>query len=173
METTRVFFSFHFHQDRNRTRTVMEHWLAGDGTSATPFLTRRQLMEMIESGIPSIYAWVEAEIARCDASVVLIGANSSGRHFMEYEIAQSVRQHKPVIGVHIHGIPDASDQASHMGENPLFPMFPIYDWVEDDGPANLHAWVQAAIEDQGDGPASFEPFFRQGLIQLPEGLEAG
>ena len=151
----------------------MEHWLAGAGTEATPFLTRRQLMGMIEDGIPSIYAWVEAEIARCDASVVLIGSMSSGRHFMEYEIAQSIRQHKPMIGVRIHGIPHGDTQGSAAGENPLFPMFPVYDWLEDDGPANLHAWVQAAIDDQGDGPASFEPFFRQGLIQLPEGLEEG
>ena len=170
MKKTRAFFSFYFTEDRHRARQVMAAWLSGDGREATPFISREALLAMIEGGIPLIYQWIEEEIAKADVSVVLIGQGTAGRHFVEYEIAQSIRQRKPVLGVRVHGLPDEGGGRCQPGVSPLFPMFPIYDWDADGGPEHLGAWGEAAISAQAGTTASFAPMFHAGLIRLPEGL---
>ena len=53
------------------------------------------------------------------------------------------------------------------GPNPLFPMFPVYDWINDDGESNLMKWAAHAIESQSGVVPTFAPYFRRGEIPLP------
>ncbi len=165
---TRVFFSFYYSRDRHRTRQVMDRWLAEPGAEATPFIARGELERMIHEGLPAIYRWVEEEVAQADVCVALIGADTAGRHFVEYEVAQAIRQGKPLLGVTIHGVPDHEGRVDPPGRNPLFPIFPVYDWVEDDGPGHLPRWIEEARREQAGSVATFAPLFASGALTLPD-----
>lgn len=165
---TRLYFSFYYTRDRRRARHVVERWLAGAGRAATAFIPRPVLEEMVRTGVPSIYRWIDAEVARADATVVLIGAETAGRHFVEYEIAASIRHGRPLLGVRVHGLPGEDDRPDPPGRSPLFPMFPVRDWVAEDGATALPGWVDEALREQAGAVPSFEPWVRSGAISLPE-----
>merc|ERR1711862_657444 len=85
--------------------------------------------------------------SKADAVVVLIGHNTAGKHFVEYEIAQAQKNTWAIIGLFIEGLPDQNGQLHPKGPSSLFPVFPLYDYVQDQGSTNLPLWIQKAKED--------------------------
>jgi hypothetical protein len=141
----RIFFSFHYTFDHHRARQVMDALLAHPGTSATGFIDDDTIDEMCAVGLSSVYDWIEAEVEQADVVVVLIGAATAGRHFVEYELAQAQKRRRPLLGVRIHALPDADGRTAEPGPSPLFPVFAEHDFVAEDGAGQLVAWAGEAI----------------------------
>ncbi len=141
-----VFFSFHYSYDYDRIKTLTAIWNSLPGCSMTPFISAEQIAEMMEIGLPSIHQWIEEEISQADAVIVLIGSESYGRYFIEYEIREAVLQKKPVYGLFIHQIPDKAGMTDKKGKSPLDSEYPHYDWTEDRGTENILSWTSEAIE---------------------------
>lgn len=52
-------------------------------------------------------------------TIVLVGANTAGRKWINYEIIESWNQKMGVVGIHIHGLKDKYGHTSAMGHNPF------------------------------------------------------
>ncbi|MCP4438512.1 MAG: hypothetical protein GY810_06165 [Aureispira sp.] len=141
------FFSFHFSHDFDRICTVTDTWLKQPNTSMTPFISTAQIIEMMKEGLPAILRWVNEEVAKSDAVVLLIGSQTEGRYFIEYEIQQAILQQKPIYGIHINQVPDKSGKTEAKSLSPLPSLCSHYDWQEDNGAEHILDWTKRAIQE--------------------------
>jgi hypothetical protein len=88
-------------------------------------------------------------------TVVLIGAETAGRPWVQYEITQSWNRGNGVVGVSIHNVKDCDRKTDVAGCNPfdqfrlpdgtlLSSICKTYDWVHEDGRSSLGAWIEDA-----------------------------
>jgi len=114
-----------------------------------------------KQGDEAIKRWINNALNGTSITVVLIGAETSTRRWVKYEISQSYNRGNGMLGIHIHNIKNSLQQTDTKGTNPfetlyitrngskvyLSQMYPTYDWVYDNGYENLGKWVeQAAIK---------------------------
>lgn len=98
--------------------------------------------------------------------VVLIGKNTAGRKWVDYEIKKAWGDGKGVFGVHIHGLQDSGGNQTTKGANPFLgfkagdtpltayakcydPPFVTSKYVYDNIKENLSEWVEEAIRLRG------------------------
>ena len=69
----------------------------------------------------AIERWIAGQMHGQSGTVVLAGANTAGRKWINHEIAKSWNDGMGVvgIGIHIHGLEDAEGQVSAKGRNPF------------------------------------------------------
>jgi hypothetical protein len=113
-------------------------------------------------GDAAIKRWIDGQLSGTSCTVVLIGAQTAGRKWINHEIVESWNQGKGVVGVHIHGLKDRSGLQSSHGQNPFgglnvdgTPMTsivrahvpPFYDSQQVYGHirSNLGTWIEEAI----------------------------
>ena len=116
-----VFFSFDYEEDRNRADAVFQ-------------LLRKQDAVPGEAGFAGSGLWQTATgpsneevkqlvgetIGRTLATCVLVGARTSEREWIRYEIAQSLERGNALLAVRINGIADSGTRVtSPAGRNPL------------------------------------------------------
>src|SRR5262245_58549122 len=92
-------------------------------------------------------------------TAVLIGAETSTREYVGYEIKQSYSKTNGLLGVYVHNMKDVSGKTDSKGANPFdswhitkpdgtkqyfSQMYSTYDWVSDDGRNNIGNWIEAA-----------------------------
>ena len=80
-------------------------------------------------------------------TVVLIGAETADREYVQYEIARSWEIDNGLIGVYIHKLKDSYGDRDSKGNDPFTPSYTgikTYDWVNDDGYNNLGQWIESA-----------------------------
>ena len=96
-------------------------------------------------------------------TVVLIGAETSTREYVGYEIKQSYSRGNGMLGIYIHNMKDVYSRTDTKGANPLAnwhvdrdgkktylsELYPAYDWVNDNGYQNLGSWIEAAAKKAG------------------------
>ena len=128
----RVFFSFHYEEDINRSMVVRNSWVTQG-----------------------------KEVAGFIVTVVLIGKETLNRPFVQYEIRKSVERGNAIIGVCIHNIKDMITQKTSVKGNPhtiigyydgKIPAYfddicdGLYDYLEDNGYCNLGIWIEEAAK---------------------------
>src|SRR5262249_21619957 len=93
-------------------------------------------------------------------TVVLIGAETSTREYIDYEITQSHKKNNGMLGIYVHNIRDSNSRTDTKGNNPFnkwtfkdsngnIITYPTYDWVGDSGRDSLGAWIEAAAKKAG------------------------
>ncbi len=112
----------------------------------------------VEEDDCEIKKWIDKQLKKTDVTIVLIGQNTAGRKYINYEILQSIKLGKGLLGIYIHKLRDISGATSLQGENP-FDSFTVmingkktmlsdvcktYDWLQDKGQVNIGKWVAAA-----------------------------
>lgn len=55
--------------------------------------------------------------------VVLIGATTSGRKWIKYEIEKAYELNKGIVGIHIHNLKDSQGKQTTKGSNPFYNIF--------------------------------------------------
>lgn len=141
----RVFFSFHFDRDNWRIGVVRNAWLTkGD---APPFYDAAAWEQVKKAR--GIQRWIDDQLSGTSVTVVLIGAQTSTRPWVKYEISQSIEQGKGLLGVYIHNIRDRYGSTDARGVNPLPGDYSTYDWVNDRGFDNIGIWVEQAARKAG------------------------
>jgi len=158
----RVFFSFHFERDIWRVNQVRNSWVTQE-REAAGFVDAAAFEEVKKGGEAAIHRWIDANLHGTSVTVVCIGAETGQRAYVLYEIQQSVARGNGLLGVRIHNIKNMSGQTDHAGANPfaqvtdtrsswrlpLSESVPVYDWVSDNGYANLGKWIEAAATSAG------------------------
>lgn len=157
----KIFFSFYFTDDFYRTKTVMNHLKSISNFKYTGFISQKKLLGMAETGLTSIYNWIENNVYKSEMVIVLIGKNTTGRHFVEYEIAQAYKYQKPIFGIHIHGLPNHKNEIAEKGISPLMPVFKVYDWNKDNGKKNLTNWINNCKQNYINQYKALQPIFNQ------------
>lgn len=155
----KVFFSFHYDVDCQRASQVRNMGvLEGNQT-----VSDNDWETVKKGGDKAIQAWIDNQFAGRSCAVVLVGANTAGRKWINYEIKKAWDSGKGLLGIRIHALKNLAGQTSHTGDNP-FDGFSIagkslssivnlhnpsgsdskavYDSIK----SNIDSWVETAIE---------------------------
>ena len=156
----RVFFSFHYDNDINRSMTVRNSWVT-QGKEAAGFVDKAAFEQAKRQGDAAVHRWIDNQLEGTSVTVVLIGSETLNRPFVQYEIWKSLQRGNAVIGVHINGIKDmrtlmtAAKGNTHTiigyycDQSPAY--FDsicdcIYDYTTQNGFANMGTWIESAAQ---------------------------
>jgi hypothetical protein len=152
----KVFFSFHFKRDAWRAGQVRNCDLLAD-EDEYGVIDSVDWEKIEKQGDAAIEKWINDQLKHTTVTVVLIGAETAERDWIDYEIRQSWKRGNALVGLRIHKMKNQDTQTDTMGPNPLdnvslidgtrlSSIFKTYDWVDDDGRNNLGTWVEAAYK---------------------------
>lgn len=131
-----------------------------------PLLSANKWEEVENAGDAAIKKWIDSNLSGKSCLIVLIGQQTAGRRWVNYEIESAFNAGKGVLGVHIHNLKDASGHRATKGKNP-FDTFkvgsePLSKWAYVYDPPstdssevykhikdNLASWVETAIRLRG------------------------
>ena len=87
----RVFFSFHYENDIARSMTVRNSWLT-QGKEAAGIIDKAEFEQIKRQGVNAVHSWIDKQLEGTSVTVVLIGAETLNRPFVQYEICQSLHR---------------------------------------------------------------------------------
>ena len=156
----RAFYSFHYEPDNWRASQVRNIGAIEGNSPASD----NDWETVTKGGEAAIQRWIDNQLSGRGCTIVLIGAATAGRKWVNYEIGKSWNDGKGVLGVYIHRLKDRFGQQSAKGTNPfdgftmerdkskLSSIVKVYDpayWESTDVynyiATNLAAWVEDAI----------------------------
>ncbi len=145
----RVFFSFHHVRDSWRVGQVRNSWVTKPDREAAGFWDAAEWEEVKLKTPDAIRRWIDKQLEGTSVTVVLIGAETSTRPYVKYEIEQSISRGNGLLGIYIHNIKDVNGNTDAKGNNPLPSGYTVYDWVNDNGRDNMNVWIEAAARKAG------------------------
>ena len=159
----RVFFSFHYENDINRSMVVRNSWVT-QGKEAAGFIDKASFEQVKRQGDAAVKRWIDKQLEGTSVTVVLIGGETLKRPFVQYEICESLKRGNAVIGVYINKIHDmlsastsySCDKHTVIGYyNDNSPAHfddvcdGIYDYIDNNGYKNLGDWIETAAQKHG------------------------
>ncbi len=158
----RVFFSFHHSRDAWRAGQVRNSDLTQEREKAG-YWDAVEWEAVKKKDQATIRKWIDNQMNGTSVTVVLIGAQTSEREHVGYEITQSYQKGNGMLGIYIHNIKDVNSKTDIKGNNPfanwdiskdgnkvlLSDVYPTYDWINDDGRANMGKWIDYAAKRAG------------------------
>jgi hypothetical protein len=135
---------------------VRNSWLANPFHSAQPFLDKAQWEQMQRSGQTNISSWIDGQMTGTSVTVVLIGPETLGRKWVQYEIDKSLALGKGLLGVTLENIRQSNQSLDTWNRYTAYGPFQqpqqthnIYSWIQDNGRANMAAWIETAARNAG------------------------
>ncbi|MEX8504771.1 TIR domain-containing protein [Leptothrix ochracea] len=162
--TRRVFYSFHYKPDHWRVSQVRNIGAIEDNKPAKD----NDWETVTKGGDQTIEKWIADQMFGRSCVVVLIGAQTAGRKWINHEIDKAWSDKKGVLGIHIHNLKNSDSKTSSKGSNPfdyvtlkngkkLSSVVKVYDPPGADSTAvynyiknNLEKWIEKAIEIRGE-----------------------
>lgn len=138
----RTFFSFHYERDVQRASVVRNS--SKLKPNITPEWIDASLWEATKPNAAAIERLIGRALSNTTVTAVLIGSQTASRRWVNYEIRESLARGNGLFGIYIHNIPGFNRLPDTRGTNPLPHSVPTYDWVRDNGYANLGIWVDRA-----------------------------
>ena len=161
----RVFFSFHYGRDAWNVSQIRNSSVVKASYEKTRFLDHADWEEIMRKGDANIKRWINEQLHGASVTVVLIGAETYSRKWVQYEIEESHRQGMGILGVRLYGMKDNHQKIDNVwGKDPFehckIPtrgflgfetnaQYPIYSWTQDNGRENLGHWIEKAARDAG------------------------
>lgn len=119
MAKRQVFFSFEYNKDNWRASQVRNMGKV-DGSST---FSDNDWEEVKEKTDKKIEEWIDSQLAKRSCLVVLVGATTSGRKWIKYEIKKAYELNKGIVGIYIHGLKDDEGNQSTKGSNPFYQFY--------------------------------------------------
>lgn len=119
MAKRRVFFSFEYNKDNWRASQVRN---MGKVDSSSTF-SDNDWEEVKSKSDTKIKEWIDSQLAKRSCLVVLIGATTSGRKWINYEIEKAYELKKGIVGIYIHGLKDSDGNQTTKGSNPFYQFY--------------------------------------------------
>lgn len=110
-----VFYSFHYKPDCWRASTVRSIG-AIEGNKPAP---DNDWETITRGGDDAIKKWINDQMKYRSCAIVLIGSNTAGRKWINYEIVRAWDEGMGVVGIYIHGLKDNDGHISEKGNNPF------------------------------------------------------
>ena len=95
-----VFYSFHYDRDVHRVQLVRNI----NALEGQPLLNAQAWESVRRKGKQAIENWINEQMAYKKAVIVLVGQETAGRKWVNYEINKAWSDKKPLLGVRIHGL---------------------------------------------------------------------
>ncbi len=154
----RVFFSFHYKRDAWRASQVRNSNVV-EKDDRFGFVDAADWESIEREGEDAIKRWIRGQLKQTSVTVVLIGAETSERDWVEFEIRESWERGNALLGIHIHGIKDQDQKTDTAGANPfegillkdgikLSSIVKVHDWALSNGREKFGSWVEAAFKDR-------------------------
>jgi len=148
-----TFFSFHYRKDNWRAAIVRNSWTLKDSAGFFDSVDWEKVKKQTDSAIEK---WIDNQMTGTSVTVVLIGSDTCGRKWINYEIKSSWSKGNGLLGIYIHKLKDKDGTTSSKGKNPFDQWnftreginiaIPVYDWVDDKGSENLNSWIEKAAK---------------------------
>lgn len=159
----RVFFSFHYERDIWRASQVRNCWVTKPDRETAGFWDAAAWEEVKKKGDAAIKRWIDNQLTGTSVTAVLIGAETSNRGYVKYELKKSWERGNGILGIYIHQIKDKDGKSSEKGNNAFGPIFishrddkkyfyerfPTYDWINDNGYNIIGSWIELAAQKAG------------------------
>jgi hypothetical protein len=111
----RVFYSFHYKADAWRASQVRNIGAVEGNEPAKD----NDWETVTRGGDAAIQRWIDGQLKGRSCTVVLVGEETAGRKWIDYEIRTSWSERKGLLGVYIHNLKDRSGEQSAQGVNPF------------------------------------------------------
>lgn len=159
----RAFFSFHYQRDIWRVNQVRNSWLLQPGMKKAVWYDASLWEKAKTKGDAALRKLIDDGLTNTSVTVVLIGANTSERRWVNYEIQQSHNRNKGLLGIYINELKNQSGYTDMHGKNPfnnhyvefnnqiiyLSELYPTYNWALDNGYRNIGSWIEQAARQAG------------------------
>jgi hypothetical protein len=150
----KIFFSFHYERDSWRAGQVRNSNVVAS-EDEYGFIDGADWESIKKKGNAAIERWIDDQLENTSVTVVLIGAETASREWVQHEILKSWNRGNGLVGIRIHNITDQDRKTDVAGRNPfddfklldgtvLSSVCRTYDWVTDDGRKNLGEWANDA-----------------------------
>ena len=116
MVKRRTFFSFHYKPDNWRASQVRNMGVV-EGNQA---VSDNDWEAVTRGGAAAIKRWIDDQMSGKSCVIVLIGSQTSGRKWINYEIGKAWDDGKGLLGIYIHNLRDANGDQSQEGANPFY-----------------------------------------------------
>jgi hypothetical protein len=140
-----VFFSFHYQRDVWRANVVRNSGVV-IGSAAAGFTDGSLWEEAKRKGDAEIKRMIRQGLEGTSVTVVLIGAETASRTYVNYEIEQSLARGNGLLGVRIHNIADRWGRTDSSGAIPAKLTsggYPTYTWSTS---GDFGQWVEQAFK---------------------------
>lgn len=115
----RVFFSFEFKKDAWRASQVRN---MGMVDSSSTFSDNDWEGVRLKTDT-AIKKWIDEQMAYRSCIVVLIGATTSTRKWVKYEIEKAYELGKGIVGIRVDRLEDRNGEQTTEGSNPFYSMY--------------------------------------------------
>lgn len=155
----RAFFSFHYELDVQRASVVRNSRLThGEQLS---FIDASMWEEAKRKSPDALKKLISDALQNTTVTVILIGSHTNDRHWVKYELEQSIARGNGIVGVRVNKIKNFQGQVTQRGNNPLDSAqvtfssgnrkpasgyYKTYDYIDDDGYNNLGTWIEEAAK---------------------------
>lgn len=112
-----VFFSFHYQRDIwriNQVRSIPNI----TGNAAAGFKDASLWEEAKKKGDANIKRMIDKALVGTSVTVILIGAKTNGRKYINYEIQKSLERGNALLGIQIHHLKNHKGETDVVGEIP-------------------------------------------------------
>jgi hypothetical protein len=156
----RVFYSFYYKEDNWRAAQIRNIGVI-EGNQP---VSDNDWEKVKRGGDDAIKRWINDQLNGRSCTIVLIGSNTAGRKWINYEIVKSWNEGKGLLGIYIHNLKDKDGKQSTKGRNPfdaftmkrdnikLSSIVKVFDPPYDDSQMaynyikdNIASWVEEAI----------------------------
>lgn len=160
----RAFFSFHYQRDIWRVNQVRNSWVVQAGVQEAVWYDASLWEKTKLRGENALKQLIDDGLTNTSVTVVLIGAETSQRKWVNYEIWESYNRRKGLLGIYIHNLKNINGQTDAGGLNPfdyiyventnpriylLSQLYPTYNWLSEDGYRNIGLWIEDAARQAG------------------------
>lgn len=111
----RVFYSFYYKEDNWRASQVRNMGVI-EGNKP---VSDNDWEQITRGGDEAIKRWINEQMNGTSCTIVLIGRNTAGREWIQYEIEKSWNDRKGLLGIYIHKLKDKNGNQSQKGRNPF------------------------------------------------------
>lgn len=157
--TRKAFYSFHYIPDNWRASQVRNMGVV----EGNPPAKDNDWETITKGGDTAIKRWINGQMSGKSVAIVLIGAKTANRKWINYEIEKAWNDGKGVLGIYVHGLKDKDGNQATKGKNPFDyvsvggkklsaivnahdPPFSSSKYVYDHIKENLAKWIETAIE---------------------------
>ena len=111
----RVFYSFHYVPDNWRASQVRNMGVV----EGNPPASDNDWESITQGGDAAIRRWIDDQMKGKSCVTVLIGSQTAGRKWIDYEIEKAWKDGKGLLGIYIHGLKNPIGDQSTKGANPF------------------------------------------------------
>lgn len=119
MTKRRVFFSFEYRKDAWRAGMVRN---MGKVDNSSTF-SDNDWEEVKWKSDTAIKKWIDDQMAMRSCIVVLVGATTSTRRWVKYEIEKAYELGKGIVGIRIDRLEDQNGEQTTEGSNPFYQIY--------------------------------------------------